>query len=410
MNVLFLAHIFPWPLNLGARQRVFHQARGIAAAHDVSVVAYDAAPPGEDQADFLTHSRCLCVAVVPRTEPNSSHPHLASRIGARLASLGERLRSPLPEFIRDVWSEALVKTLEEVRAADSIDVVYATRSWMAEHARAAGFPRIIVDVDDLMSELSAQEPLSSLLTWRIAIQLFDAAKAKRYEKSLPRRFSRVVIAKPDDRDLFSAQDRDRVSLVPNGIIVPRSPAAERPASNTLLFVGALGYGPNIDAIRWFATEILPLIWRQRPDVRFVVVGFGSSEPVADVLRDPRCVVHESPPALGAFYDEAAVVVTPIRLGGGTRIKILEALGYGRAVVSTSFAAAGLGLRAGIELEFADTPGAFAARCLDLLHNADRRRELAAAGRATVSSRFDWASIERALPNLVSDAAIGALTS
>jgi glycosyltransferase involved in cell wall biosynthesis len=320
------------------------------------------------------------------------------------------LRSPLPEFIRDVWSEALVKTLEEVRATDSIDVVYATRSWMAEHARAAGFPRIIVDVDDLMSELSAQEPLSSLLSWRIAVQLLDAAKAKRYEKSLPRRFSRVVIAKPDDRDLFSARDRDRVSLVPNGIVVPRSSAAERPASNTLLFVGALGYGPNIDAIRWFASEILPLIWRHRPDVHFMVAGFGSSGSVADVLRDPRCVVHESPPKLGAFYDEAAVVVTPIRLGGGTRIKILEALGHGRAVVSTSFAAAGLGLRAGIELEFADAPGAFAARCLDLLHNADRRRELAAAGRATVSSRFDWASIERALPDLVSDAAIGELTS
>ncbi len=403
MNVLFLAHIFPWPLNLGARQRVFHQARGVAAAHDVSVVAYDAPPPGEGQTEFLAHSRCVRVSVVPRAGPRPFNRRLTSRLGGRLASLRDRLTSPLPEFIRDVWSEALVKTLEEVRATDSIDVVYATRSWMAEHARAAGFRRIIVDVDDLMSELSAQRPLS-VWNWRLAIQLFDADKAKRYEKSLPRRFSRVVIAKPDDRDHFPARDRERVLLVPNGIILPRSPAAERPDSNTLLFVGALGYGPNIDAIRWFATEILPLIWRQRPDVHFVVAGFGSSEPVADVLRDPRCAVHESPPELGAFYDEAAVVVTPIRLGGGTRIKIIEALGYGRAVVSTSFAAAGLGLRPGIEVEFAETPSAFSARCVDLLGNADRRRELAAAGRAIVSSRFDWASIERALPNLVSDAA------
>ncbi len=191
--------------------------------------------------------------------------------------------------------------------------------------------------------------------------------------------------------------------MPNGVTLPPAASPQPAIPNTLLFVGTLGYGPNIDAIRWFATEILPLIWERNADVRFTVAGYGSAGSVADVLRDERCAVHESPPDLAPLYDAAAVVVTPVRIGGGTRIKILEALGRGRAVVSTCFAAEGLGLRGGIEIEFADTPADIAARCVDLLHNADRRQALAAAGRATVSSRFDWASIERALPNLVSDA-------
>lgn len=104
-------------------------------------------------------------------------------------------------------------------------------------------------------------------------------------------------------------------------------------------------------------------------MHFVVAGYGSAEALADVPPDPRCTLYESPPDLGPLYDAASVVVTPVRMGGGTRIKILEALGHGRAVVSTSFAAEGLGLRGGIDLEFAHTPGDIAAVCLQLLRRS-----------------------------------------
>jgi glycosyltransferase involved in cell wall biosynthesis len=159
-------------------------------------------------------------------------------------------------------------------------------------------------------------------------------------------------------------------------------------------------------VRWFVGEVLPLIWNENADARFVVAGYGSAEALAEVLRDERCAVHESAPDLGPFYDAAAVVVTPVRTGGGTRIKILEALARGRAVVSTTFAAEGLGLRGGVDLEFADTPADIAARCLELLGDKQRRCALAAAGRASVAARFDWVSIERGLPELVSSAVSG----
>jgi glycosyltransferase involved in cell wall biosynthesis len=403
-NVLFVAKLFPWPLNFGARQRVFHVARGIAAAHDVSVIALDTPPSPEDEAAFLANSGCGRVSVVPRErEPDlfATNDRLLARVANKLRSVDARVRSPLPPFVREAWSGELLSTLERIKAENRFDIVYATQSWMAEHARAAGFPRIIVDVDDLLSHMSRQRASSSGWHRRKPIELFDAAKDARYERSLPRRFTRVIVAKTEDRDFFPAVDRDRVLVVPNGITLPASPSAEPAVANTLLFIGTLGYGPNIDAVKWFAAEILPLIWKEDADVRFTVAGYGSAESLADVLRDPRCTVHESPPDLGPLYEAAAVVVTPVRIGGGTRIKILEALGRGRAVVSTSFAAEGLGLRGGVDLEFADTTADMAARCLELLRDRQRRCALGAAGRATVAARFDWVSIEGALPGLIS---------
>jgi glycosyltransferase involved in cell wall biosynthesis len=408
-NVLFLAKLFPWPLNFGARQRVFHLARGIAAGHDVSVVAHDALPSPDDETDFLAESGCSRVLIVPResaTAGSGIPTGLLARVTGKLRSIDARLRSPLPPFVREAWSDTLVSTLDEVRRERSVDLVYATQSWMAEHARAAGFSRIAVDVDDLLSHMSRQRAESSGWHRRKAIELFDAAKDARYERSLPKRFTHVVVAKTEDRDFFAAADRGRVSVVPNGVTLPPAPSEEPVVANTLLFVGTLGYGPNIDAVKWFATDILPLIWKEKADVRFTVAGYGSAGSLAEILRDPRCAIHESPPDLGPLYDAAAVVVTPVRIGGGTRIKILEALGRGRAVVSTSFAAEGLGLQGGVDLEYADTPAEIAARCVELLRDEPRRRRLAAAGRSSVAARFDWVAIERDLPELVSDVAGG----
>jgi len=404
LNVLFLAHLFPWPLNFGARQRVFHLVRGIAAGHEVSVVALAAKPPGGDEAEFIVQSGCARASVASPDAVNATgakERRFLDRVADKARSLDARLRSPLPPFVRDFWSNELVTLLDRINDREAIDVVFATRSWMAEHARAAGFPRIIVDVDDLMSKMSWQRASSSGWHRRKPIELFDAAKNERYERSLPKRFTHVVVAKSEDREFFAPADRERVSVVPNGITVPVAPSAEPSVANSLLFIGTLGYGPNIDAIRWFASEVLPLIWNENANARFVVAGYGSAEAVADALRDPRCAVHESPPDLGPLYDAASVVVTPVRMGGGTRIKILEALGHGRAVVSTSFAAEGLGLRGGIDLEFADTAAEFAAQCLELLGDSQRRDALAAKGRATVAARFNWVAIESGLPDVVS---------
>lgn len=403
-HVLFLTSFFPWPLNLGARQRVFHLARGIAADNDVSVIALDSVPTASDVEAFLANSGCARVTVIPKSRESVDEAIRVApiaRILAKLRAMDEHLRSPLPVFMREIWSDRLVQAIEASARERRVDIVFAARFWMAEHARVAGLAPVILDVDDLMSVVARHRVSSPGWHRRKLIQFFDAAKEHAYERSLPARFERLIVVKSADRDFFPAVYRERVSVLPNGVDVPPEPTLEPAVADTILFIGALGYGPNIDAIRWFAECALPLIWAVRPDVRFVAAGFGSGVAVADLFTDPRCTLHESPPDLAPLYASAAVVVTPVRFGAGTRIKVLEALARGRAVVATEFAAEGLDLRSGVDLEFANSEKDIASRCIELLGDVERRRSLAAAGRASVAERFDWTRIEQALAELVS---------
>ncbi|HEV2149932.1 MAG TPA: glycosyltransferase family 4 protein [Longimicrobiaceae bacterium] len=401
-HVLFLAKQFPWPTNVGARQRSFHVARGLARTHEVTVAALDDPPPPEAQRAFLAASGCARVLFVPPSTCRGMQPvgAPAPRLVRALRAVRGLVRSPLPDALLYWWSDALVSELAKVRRERHVDVVFASQSWMAEHARAAGFERIVVDVDDLLSVISRQQLRQRGWYPRKPLDVLRAAQERAYERSLPLRFTRVLVAKDEDRRFFPAAVRERVAVLPNGVSVPDAPAPAPERADTLLFVGTLGYPPNVDAVTWFAREVLPLVWEARPDVRFQVAGFGSGAHLAPVLADSRCAVAESPPELAPFYAAAAVVVTPVRTGGGTRIKILEALAHGKALVSTRFGPEGLSLRGGVDLEFADTPRAMADSCLALLGDPVRRRVLGTAGRAHVAERFDWRRIEERLDSLL----------
>jgi len=401
-HVLFLAKQFPWPLNVGARQRSFHVARGLARAHEVTTVALDDPPSDAARDEFLAASGCARALFVPPSTCLGMQPRgaPAPRWVRALRAARGLVRSPLPDALLYWWSDALVARLEALRRERPADVVFASQSWMAEHARAAGFPRVVVDVDDLLSEISRQHLKQRGWYPRKPLDLLRARQERAYERSLPERFARVLVAKDDDRGFFPAAARPRVAVLPNGIAVPDAPAPDPERADTLLFVGTLGYAPNVDAVTWFAREVLPLVWASRPDVRFQVAGFGSGAHLAEVLADPRCAVAESPPELGPFYAAAGVVVTPVRTGGGTRIKVLEALAHGKALVSTRFGPEGLGLRGGVDLELADTPVDMAAACVALLGDPARRRALGTAGRAHVAERFDWRRIEEKVESLL----------
>ncbi len=401
-RVLFLAKQFPWPTNVGARQRSFHVARGLASAHDVTVLALDDPPAAGATEAFLAASGCGRVLFVSPSTCRGKQPQGPgdSRVARVLRALTGPVRSRFPDVLLYWCSDALVDELRGLRREGGVDVVFASQSWMAEHARAAGFERVVVDVDDLLSEMTWQK-LRQQGWYRKPRDLLHAVRVRAYERSLPARFTRVLVAKEEDREFFPAGARGRVAVLPNGVSIPEAPAPDPERADTLLFVGTLGYPPNVDAVTWFAREVLPLVWEARPDVRFQVAGFGTGRRLAaEVLADPRCAVAESPPELASFYAAAAVVVTPVRTGGGTRIKVLEALAYGKPLVSTRFGPEGLSLRGGVDLELADTPRAMADACLALLGDPARRRALGAAGRARVAERYDWTRIEERLDSLL----------
>jgi glycosyltransferase involved in cell wall biosynthesis len=409
LHVLFLSPRLPWPLHSGTHQRLFHLARGVAARHDVTVIAFDGERPdrpASDVAAFRAASGCARVELASVADCAFHTTGAFEAWAPALRSLRSLVDSPLPVSVRRERSPALVRRLVELQARTPVDVVLAGKAYMAEHAREAGLGPIVLDADDLEGPLALARLARMAPYRRRWLHRLEARKTARYERHLTRRFAHVLVCKEEDRAFFPAAERAAVSVVPNGVEVPEHVDATHESPDTILFVGTLAYAPNLDAVAWFHGEVLPHIRRRRPDARFQVVGraFPSGYAAAaqlygDVAADPLCEVHQSPLSLRPFYERASVVVAPVRFGGGTRIKVLEAPAYGKALVATTFAPEGLDLRPDVDLVLADAPEAFAQACVALLADPRRRRALGDAARERVRERYEWTRIEPAVGEL-----------
>jgi glycosyltransferase involved in cell wall biosynthesis len=399
MRVLILSRQVPWPRNAGGAQRIFHFMRALAKRHRVTLLtlARDPIPPTDLQ-ELQDASGCEAVLTFDGAD-------CAFRTGSLYwndagTAIRKLATSPFPIFVHDWWSKTLMSTLARFVRERTYDLVIARDPSFAEQARAAGFQRVILDADDLFSIIQSQQLQDVGWYKRKPLHYIDAARARAYERTLPSRFERVVIAKAEDRAQFPPRLQHRVAVIPNGIIIP--PALDRTLEepNRLLFVGTLSYAPNVDAVRFLGLEVMPRLWELSPEVRLDVVGRGPVDPaVLEALRDPRCSVHESPADVGPFYRAATVAVTPIRRGSGTRIKVLEALAYEKALVSTTFAPEGLGLTPGKHYFAADTPAETAQACATMLADSALRQALGATGRAFVKQHFAWDKIEDTIAEL-----------
>jgi glycosyltransferase involved in cell wall biosynthesis len=321
--------------------------------------------------------------------PRDERPRLWAPIGRRLLDL---VSSPLPLEAR-YWNGArpLVDAFREVRHSARFDTVWVDRAHFAELVHRAGFERFVVDVDDCESVVFARELEHSPWYRSKVFHYAELGKLYLYERSLARRFWRLVVCKAEDRRLLGSCRRN-VFVVPNGI--PDYPAApaENEAAGELFFIGAMDFVPNVDAVRFFAGAVFPAVRRACADATFHVVG-KNPDPAVQALHDGvACFVHGYVPDINPCYERAAVVVAPVRLGSGTRVKVLEALGRGKALVATPTAVEGLDLRPGVDFEMAAHPEELAGRCARLLGDPTARRKLGTAGRQRVQDRYRWERI------------------
>jgi polysaccharide biosynthesis protein PslH len=392
LNLLFVSQLLPWPLDNGTALRVYHLLQWLTERHRVTLVTLAEEWKTVDESfplwprfeRVLSVSRLTCA--FNWTRRFEHHPPLPERLKALAAS-------PVPSFARRWYSPELFAMLRELHATSRFDLVWVERSYMAEMVRAAGFRRILVDVDDIESVAFFRVLRQSPGYLSKPVHYAEWAKGHFYERVLlPLRFDRLLVCKEEDRRFFVLGARHKVFVVPNGVraFPPCDPADEGPGE--LLFVGSLEYPPNIDAVTYFVQEILPRVQARHPDARLTIVGVRPREAARRLHNGVDVVVVGSVPDLEPYYRRAALVVVPMRLGGGTRIKVLEALAHGKALVTTSIGAEGLSLTAGEALEIADGPEAFADACVRLLGDAAARRRLGESGRAQVLERYEWDAV------------------
>jgi glycosyltransferase involved in cell wall biosynthesis len=291
---------------------------------------------------------------------------LRSQLGT--APARERLAALHP---RPALAAALApETAAEVAArAHDCALVHVMRLYLAPALDAlldsGRRPRLSLDLDDLDADLYAAVGEDE-----------EAAAYLRLERYYVPRVDAACVAAPRDRDVLAQRTgAGQIACIPNAVVVPGQ-AIDEPPEHDLLFVGNLSYWPNADAALWLCHEVLPLL----PGVSVAIAGHAPPPAVRALVGHPGVSVIADPPEVASLYARSRLAVVPLRFGGGTPIKALEALAHARAIVATPAGAAGLpdGL-----VDVAGDPAGFAARCRGLLGSDSRRRERALAGRAHV---------------------------
>lgn len=399
MNVLFLASDLSYPPHGGRSQRTFHTLRQAAERHRVHFVAFDQAlnQSGADRRERAVEALselCESVSVVPL-------PVKHRRAAVPLAVARSLLtRAPYSAVI--YRNRGLARAVERVVHSHTIDLLHNDSTDMAEYRRLVPDAASVLVHHNVESVLMARRAgFERGLARRSFIRL-EASKLASHEARYADRYDvHVAVSEKDARAL--PVPPDRLHVVPNGVDVEYfrpAPAAER--ADTIVHVGAMGWAPNRDGMRHFLRDTWPRIRARRPDVRLRLAGAGS-----DALSPAG--TSDGIEAMGWVDDirplvaEAAVYVVPLRFGGGTRLKILDAMAMGKAIVSTSVGCEGLAVRSGRDIVIADGPERFAEEVCRLLEDADARATIGTAARETVVRQYAWPVIGEAMERAYRDA-------
>jgi len=262
--------------------------------------------------------------------------------------------------------------------------------------RLADLPRAILDAHNAeyvlqrrAYEIDRAQPAKLL---GAAYSLLQWQKLVRYERHFCRLTAGVIAASESDRQALLALDGNlRSTVIPNGVDTDhyRPPAPpERPHDLRLIFVGTMDFRPNVDGVQWFCRRIWPGILAQVPEASLWIVGRDPKAEVRALADGQRVVVTGAVDDVRPHLRGADLAIVPLRIGGGSRLKVLEAMAAGVPVVSTALGCEGIAVTEGSAV-IADEPGEFARAVVDLLRDAGRRRALARAARTLVEQEYDW---------------------
>jgi glycosyltransferase involved in cell wall biosynthesis len=388
VRILWLKTELLHPIDKGGKIRTYQMLKELKKAHHITYLTLD---DGSADVDALEKSSEYAHRTI--TVPHRTATKFSTKFYFELAN---NLVSSLPYALQKYVSAEMRKTTEKLARSSDYDIIVC--DFLT--------PAVNLPENLPVPTLLFQHNVEAMI-WRRHYEIAQAAPKKAfmkmqwrrtadYEKQACRRFDWVAaVSKEDAETMRGEYEIENVADVPTGVDTEFfAPAGngEKDEYN-LVFTGSMDWLPNEDAIQWFCDEILPLVRREIPQVSLTVVGRNPFPSLVELSkRDESIIVTGRVPDVRPFMEKASAYIVPIRIGGGTRLKIYEAMAMELPIVSTSVGAEGLPVTGGEEILLRDTPQEFADAIVELLKNKSLARRIGEQAAQTVRRKFGWQTV------------------
>ncbi len=391
MRLLVLSLTLPVPANNGHRMRIGALLRALAVeGHDITLLTF--AEPGElEENDVRGLEMCHFLDVVPRVSPSLSG---TSNYGERMVSLF----GTVPYGVKRFRSRLMTQRISHWLRSQALDAVLAETSYALVNLPASLSIPLVIDNQNIEHRLLERYVTYERNPARMAYAWQEMLKLRRWEQRAWSSAAMAWVCSPDDGwAVERLSPKTAVAVLPNIVDLEVYASGASPEPLTVLYAGGMDWYPNRDAVEFFVSRILPELRRRAPGVRFVVAGRNPSDGFRRRFADvPDVEFTGTVPDMRAEIARAAVCVVPLRIGSGTRLKILEAAAMAKPVVSTRVGAEGLEFVPGKEILLADDPLAFAREVAALLGDPSVCRSLGQAARRRVQENYSFPVLRTAL--------------
>lgn len=401
MKILWLNAGLLLPLDKGGKLRTWHLMRHLARRHAITYLSF--AEPDQPEEDIQGMREVAGrVITVPRTDPGKGSVQF-------YADVAKYVLHPVPYAVAKYRSAEYSQRVRALLEDDSFDLVVADfLPPVVNMPDQLPCPSVLF-THNVEAEIWRRHSETARHPLKRALLHGQWSRMLAFERKALDHFDLVLTVSEKDREtfqqLYPSADR-KYYVVPTGVDTGFFSPADRAkhTSPGLVFTGSMDWLPNEDGMLHFCRDILPLIRRQAPDVTLTIVGRAPTAAIKRLAEEAGIVVTGRVEDVRPYIADATVYVVPLRIGGGTRLKIFEAMSMGRAVVSTTIGAEGLPVTPGQDIEIADEPEAFVRAVLQLLRDDGQRRRLEQAARQLVVERYDWSVVAQEMEAALAAAA------
>ena len=397
MRILFLTPQFPYPPHKGTTLRNYNLIAGLASRHEIDLLSFVDSPAAASPLDQLC--RRIATVIIPR------RPNWRRALDTAF--------SPWPDMGLRLWSGEFQRQFAAWLNDGAYDVIQVEGLELARYT-LTGTPtfarqvdreggRALIVFDDHNAEYLLQKRMAEA---EIAARGWNAGavyssiqwrKLRRFERRVCRQSEVVVcVSEADAIALQRLDPQVAAHVIPNGVdtdVYQREKVTPLDLPpHSLVFTGTMDFRPNVDAMLWFAHEVLPLIRSRMPDVRVYIVGQHPHSRLDALRADPAITITGAVEDTRPYITAASVYIVPLRTGGGTRLKLLEAMSLHAPIVSTTLGAEGFAVTDGEQLLLADAPADFARSIVELIEDSTRAQSLGDRGRSFAMQYYDWRSI------------------